>query len=78
MYGMGYLPTLSHKSMEWDVFSILYKYGILILMIYPIMENYDLYPKCPMVLEYLPTKLGHLGGKCWQIYQLHGALGYDI
>ena len=25
----------------------------------------DSYPRCSMVLEYLPTWLGHFGGKCW-------------
>ena len=28
-----------------------------------------------MVLVYLPTKLGHLWGKCWDSYSIHGAYG---
>ena len=30
-------------------------------------------PRCSMVLEYSPTKLGHLWGKYQQIFQHHGA-----
>ena len=32
-----------------------------------------LVPTCSMVLEYLPTRLGHLYGKC--LFQHHGAHG---
>jgi len=28
-------------------------------------------PICSMVLKYLPTKLAHLWGKCWWIFQHH-------
>ena len=31
-----------------------------------------------MVLVYLPTKLGDLWGKRWQIFQHHGAYGYEL
>ena len=54
-------------------------FGVCFLRAEAFNHSFNIPWRIRMVLVYLPTKLGHLWGKCWYIFQHHGSyMGYRI